>query len=466
MHCSLVGSASLDRSEWLIYVASSASFAVEMQYKIFGCFVLLPAISAVGLLNLVSGLNGARAAENLARGSGVVIGGHGEILTNAHVVKECTQIAIRQSSVDRFAAHLIAIDDKNDLAVVSGSASLSSVAAFRDLTPVRAGETVVAMGYPLSGLLATTANLSLGNVSALAGLHDDPRYLQISAPVQPGNSGGPLLDSSGHLIGVVTAKLNAALIAAYTGDIPQNVNFALKAEVARAFLDSKGIAYRTERSGRNLSAADVGDIARPFTVRIECVSTAPSQQSATADARASAPSQQAILFDEDTSNSRGKTYYGLTTWRTELLPSSAGQQEPAISAQITIPGRRMLALLTLRRNSDQSLAASDVIEITFNLPPGPPGRGISNVAGILMKVSQAAQGSPLAGLIEKVKNTSFLIGLTASDPQMQQNLQLLKDRDWVAIAIVYNDGQRGILALEKGRSGQRAFSDAFAAWKQ
>ncbi len=447
------------------------SFAVEMQYKIFGCFVLLPAISAAALLNLLSGLNAARAAENLARGSGVVIGSHGEILTNAHEVKECAQISVRPSSGDRvaaprFAAHLIAIDDKNDLAVVSGSASLSSAAAFRDATPVRAGETVVAMGYPLSGLLATTANLSLGNVSALAGLHDDPRYLQISAPVQPGNSGGPLLDSSGHLIGVVTAKLNAALIAAYTGDIPQNVNFALKAEVARAFLDSKGIAYRTERSGQNLSAADVGDIARPFTVRIECVSTGPSQQSATADARAPAQSQQAILFDEDTSNSHGKTYYGLTTWRTELLPSSAGQQEPVISAQITIPGRRMAASLTLRRNNDQSLAASDVIEISFNLPPGPPGRGISNVPGILMKVSQAAQGSPLAGLIEKVKSTSFLIGLSASDPQMQQNLQLLKDRDWVAIAIVYNDGQRGILALEKGRSGQRAFSDAFAAWKQ
>ena len=62
-------------------------------------------------------------------------------------------------------------------------------------------------------------------MSALAGLSDDSRYLQISAPVQPGNSGGPLLDASGHLIGIVTAKLNAALIARFTGDIPQNVNF-------------------------------------------------------------------------------------------------------------------------------------------------------------------------------------------------------------------------------------------------
>src|SRR6516164_2463105 len=104
-----------------------------------------------------------------------------------------------------------------------------------------------------SPLLASTANLSVGNVSALAGLGDDSRYLQISAPVQPGNSGGPLLDASGHLIGIVTSKLNAARVARFTGDIPENVNFALKAEVARIFLDSKGIAYQTARSVQQLS---------------------------------------------------------------------------------------------------------------------------------------------------------------------------------------------------------------------
>ena len=89
------------------------------------------------------------------------------------------------------------------------------------------------------GFWPATTNLSVGNVSALAGLGDDSRYLQISAPVQPGNSGGPLLDASGHLVGIVTAKLDAR-VARFTGDVPQNVNFALKAEVARTFLDSKG----------------------------------------------------------------------------------------------------------------------------------------------------------------------------------------------------------------------------------
>ena len=121
---------------------------------------------------------------------------------------------------------------------------------FREGLPVRAGDAIVALGYPLSGLLATEANLSVGNVSALAGVADDTRYLQISAPVQPGNSGGPVLDASGHLVGIVTAKLNALRVARFTGDIPENVNFALKAEVARAFLDSKGIKYQMERSDK------------------------------------------------------------------------------------------------------------------------------------------------------------------------------------------------------------------------
>ncbi len=222
----------------------------------------------VALAMLAIGTPSGRAAD--ISGSGVVIGGHGEVLTNAHVVKTCARINVRSSAGDSATAQLIARDEKNDLAVIRSRSHLSLVAAFRDGKPVRAGDAIVALGYPLSGLLATTANLTVGNVSALAGLGDDSRYLQISAPVQPGNSGGPLLDASGHLVGIVTAKLDAALVARFTRDIPQNVNFALKAEVARAFLDSKGISYQTAHSDQQLSPADVGDIARPFTVRIEC----------------------------------------------------------------------------------------------------------------------------------------------------------------------------------------------------
>jgi hypothetical protein len=198
-----------------------------------------------------------------------------EILTNFHVVEGCENITVKLPLKNVETATLIARDQKNDLAVVQIKTLPASVATFRGGTSLRAGDTIVALGYPLSGILASTANLSTGIVSALAGLGDDTRYLQISAPVQQGNSGGPLLDTSGHLVGIVTSKLNAVRMARFTGDVPQNVNFAIKGEIARAFLDSKGINYQMAQSNQNLSVAEVGDVARPFTVFVECKQAAP-----------------------------------------------------------------------------------------------------------------------------------------------------------------------------------------------
>jgi Trypsin-like peptidase domain len=213
---------------------------------------------------------GAMCADGAITGSGIVVGNGGEILTNAHVVDRCDAITVQLASKKTDTAVMVARDPKNDLALLRVANPPSAVAAFRDGAPVRAGDTVVALGYPLPTLLSSSATLTVGYVSALTGLEDDARYLQISAPVQPGNSGGPLLDASGHLVGIVTSKLNAENVARFIGDIPQNVNFAIKAEVVRTFLDGKRIAYKTQRSDQQLSPADVGEVARPFTVYVEC----------------------------------------------------------------------------------------------------------------------------------------------------------------------------------------------------
>jgi hypothetical protein len=107
-------------------------------------------------------------------------------------------------------------------------------------------------------------------VSALAGLRNNPEQLQISAPIQHGNSGGPVLDSAGNVIGVVVSMVNERYVATISGNIAQNINFAIKGVVAGTLLDINGISYRTASSERPLETADVAEHARQFTVVVEC----------------------------------------------------------------------------------------------------------------------------------------------------------------------------------------------------
>lgn len=137
--------------------------------------------------------------------------------------------------------------------------------------PVRAGEDVTALGYPLRGLLGSDMSVSVGIVSALAGIRNDTSRLQVSTPVQSGNSGGPLLDASGAVVGVIVSKLNAVAVANAVGDLPQNVNFAIKGELALAFLRSNGVEPRLLPDGaKRLAVPEVVESARRFTHLILC----------------------------------------------------------------------------------------------------------------------------------------------------------------------------------------------------
>jgi S1-C subfamily serine protease len=159
---------------------------------------------------------------------------------------------------------------RDDLAVVRADATFDQVAAFRVGAGIRPGDDIVAVGFPLAGLLADEPSVTTGSVSALAGIHNDPSILQMSAPVQQGSSGGPLFDASGNVVGIVVTKLNARVVAEETGDLPQNVNFALKSDVARSFLDELAIRYRSAPAAVRMSNADVAEIGRRVTVMVEC----------------------------------------------------------------------------------------------------------------------------------------------------------------------------------------------------
>ncbi len=204
-------------------------------------------------------------------GTGFVVA-EGRVLTNNHVVAECVRLVVRNAAGARLPGRVAATDRRRDLALIAVPSAVGPALAFRDGPAVRRGESVVTYGFPLSGLLSSGPTLTTGDINALAGLRDNPANFQISAPVQPGNSGGPLLDSQANVIGVVVSKLNAARIAEMTGgDIPQNVNFAVKGTEALAFLRANGVQPRTAGStGADKRAFEIGDIANPSTVSIQC----------------------------------------------------------------------------------------------------------------------------------------------------------------------------------------------------
>ena len=175
--------------------------------------------------------------------------------------------------------------------------------------------------------------------------------------------------------------------------------------------------------------------------------------------------QRVVLYDEDPSDPKGKQYVGSVIWRTEQIKASGNQKaDIAVRADIEIPDRKFKMTMSFRRNTDTSLPASHTAELTFILPQDFSGGGVGNVPGILMKSNEQARGTPLAGLAVKVTDGFFLVGLSNVDADRTRNLQLLKERSWFDVPLVYVNQRRAIIAIEKGAPGERAFNEAFAAW--
>jgi len=202
-------------------------------------------------------------------GSGFIVSAH-EVVTSYHVIRGCSQIRLSGSS-EPAGVPLLAIaatDVPNDLALLKSETAFTNAATFSNGSALKLGESVIAVGYPLHGVLASSVNVTAGTVSATAGPADDTRLLQMTAPVQPGSSGGPLLDLSGLVVGVVAAQLGRK--ASVGESIPQNVNFAIKASLVREFLDSRNVHYHSAPPSAKLAIPDIASKARQFTVAIEC----------------------------------------------------------------------------------------------------------------------------------------------------------------------------------------------------
>jgi len=214
-------------------------------------------------------------------GTGFVISSNGHVVTNQHVVDGCVgDISGNLSAEAPVKLRLVSSDETNDLALLQAPTPFKEVAVIRQ-NAVQVGNGVVAIGYPYHGMLTSDFTVTTGIVSSLSGLFNDTRHLQISAAVQPGNSGGPLLDAGGAVVGVVAAKLDAIRVARATGNLPENINFAIKTGALRDFLDNSAVMYRvTERLNvTNLETSEIAKNARGYTLLISCTAV---EQSASA----------------------------------------------------------------------------------------------------------------------------------------------------------------------------------------
>ncbi|WP_158598483.1 trypsin-like peptidase domain-containing protein [Notoacmeibacter ruber] len=200
-------------------------------------------------------------------GTGFVVDTNGSILTNAHVVAGCGRVEVTGLGE----AQVMLEDDSLDLALLKVNGARELKAATLSSDEPMLGEDVFAFGYPLPQALGSELGFSRGSVSSMVGLRSEPTQFRMTASVQPGNSGGPLVDEEGRVIGMVTAKLDAMAVANATGDIPQSMNFAIRSSVLRDWLKAQNITFEaTDRHDEYKRASAVAKDAADYTHQVVC----------------------------------------------------------------------------------------------------------------------------------------------------------------------------------------------------
>jgi TPR repeat protein len=176
-------------------------------------------------------------AKIKSSGTGFFITADGYLLTAYHVVKEAASVQV-WTGKELSPAKVVRADSANDIALLKIDGVQVNALAVQSSRDVKVGQDVFTLGFPNIQFQGTEAKYTQGNISSLSGMGDDPRLFQISVQVQPGNSGGPLLDTDGQVVGLVVFKLDEIVTAQETGSLPQNVNYALKSSFVLSFLES------------------------------------------------------------------------------------------------------------------------------------------------------------------------------------------------------------------------------------
>ena len=222
-------------------------------------------------------------------GSGFFVSKLGHVVTNEHVVRNCGSVTVGDNANKQVSATVLETDKRNDLALLKLSSMAMASANTKSLIQklglrvvplssngllrsddVELGERLMVGGYPYGDIFSNTIKVTGGMVSAIRGMGDDSGQFQMDAAVQPGNSGGPIYDENGNIVGVVVSQLDPLKVAKAIGSLPQNVNFGIKASTVRQFLVSSGLPTKWSDRSERMSSRDIAKIAKNQTVMVVC----------------------------------------------------------------------------------------------------------------------------------------------------------------------------------------------------
>jgi serine protease Do len=202
-------------------------------------------------------------------GTGFFVADGGRVLTNRHVVEKCDALTTETTTGSLASAKLIRFDDKLDIALIQANIATPATAVFQPRDTIQPGGSVAVIGYPDQGLPPRRPLMTVGATVALdRALHTD--RIAIRADVRPGNSGGPMLDQWGHVIGIVNAKVDTVKLYSQTKQLIRDVGFGISTAAILRFLDETGTPYRLNAIGTSLNTEQLFDRSRPFIVRIGC----------------------------------------------------------------------------------------------------------------------------------------------------------------------------------------------------
>lgn len=232
--------------------------------------------------------------KNKSTGSGFFVSKLGHVLTNQHVVSQCSSITVGDNIDKQVSADLLETDNKNDLALLKITSleladketinliqklstskmaikivPLATVGLLRG-TDVELGEDIIVAGFPYGDIFSKDIKVTFGNVNSTKGIGNDSGQFQIQAPVQPGNSGGPIYDRYGNIVGVVVAQLNKFKMAKNIGSLPENVNFGIKASTVKRFLNISGLPTNWSKRETEISNKELSKIASQQTLMVVC----------------------------------------------------------------------------------------------------------------------------------------------------------------------------------------------------